>query len=45
MCINTYKKHCYSILESPIIDYKKQVFIIDIKGNIQYVIVCLAKEP
>lgn len=35
---NSYKKHCYFILINFIIDYKKQVFIINIKANIQYLI-------
>lgn len=36
--VDSYKQYCYFILASFIIDYKKQVFIIDIKINIQYLI-------
>lgn len=31
-----YKRYCYPILANLIVDYKKQVFIIGIKANIQY---------
>lgn len=36
--IDGYKKHCYSILISLTIDYKKQILIIGIKVNMQYLI-------
>lgn len=35
VCANGYKRHCYSVLASLIIDYEKQVPIIGIRVNIQ----------
>ena len=35
---DSYKRHCYPILASFMVDYKKQVFIIGIKVNMQCLI-------
>ena len=40
-----YKRRCYPVLTSLMVDYKKQVFIIGIKANMQYSIYhVLSKE-
>ena len=38
MYADSYKRRCYSILESFIVDYKEQVLITGIKGNMQCLI-------
>ena len=36
--IDDYKKYYYCVLEGLMVDYKEQVFITDIKANMQYFI-------
>lgn len=38
MFANGYKRRCYLVLAGFMVDYKEQVFIIDIKVNMQYLI-------
>ncbi len=44
VCKDNYKRRCYLVLASLIVDYKEQVFIIRIKRNMQYFIFHQKKE-